>query len=247
MADKNIKTVFTANELRQIIALVREKETADESRQKTIRRELRRLGLHWREVGNGAYNVDNLRLLFENGVLSLDESTLENGSAKAAIEMPEAATDMPTVKTTTETPFKVTGRSSFRENSDEHYVINLCDEILKSKASRQHRFDFLRGDTGYTLPVDAYYSDRKLVVEYYEIQHTKDVPFFNNKKTASGVSRGEQRRIYDERRKKLLPENGIKLVIISYSDFGTSKKINRDKTRDLGIVRKILAQHDVIR
>lgn len=115
MTNKNIRTVFTANELRQIIALVREKETADENRQKNIRRELRRLGLHWREVGIGKYNVDNLRLLFENGVLSLDESTLENGSAQAAVEMPEAAIDRSTVKTTTEMPLKVTGRSSSRE------------------------------------------------------------------------------------------------------------------------------------
>ncbi len=246
MANKNIKTVFTADELRQIIALVREKEIADESRQKTIRAKLRRLGLHWREVGNGEYSVDNLRLLFETGVLSLDESTLENGSAQAAVDMPQAAMELSAVKTKTEMPIKVNGRPSSRENSDEHYVINLCDEILKSKASRQHRFDFLKGDTGHLLPVDAYYSDRKLVIEYYEIQHTQDVPFFDNKKTASGVSRGEQRRIYDERRQKLLPENGIELVIISYSDFGTSKKINRDKTRDLEIVKKILTQHDVL-
>ena len=33
-----------------------------------------------------------------------------------------------------------------RENSDEHYIINLCDDVLGEKASRQHSFDFLRGD-----------------------------------------------------------------------------------------------------
>lgn len=30
---------------------------------------------------------------------------------------------------------------------DEIYVIDLCDEILGTKALRQHCFDFLRGDS----------------------------------------------------------------------------------------------------
>lgn len=73
---------------------------------------------------------------------------------------------------------------------DEDYVIDLCDEALGLTASRQHRFDFLRGDgnPGVKLPVDAYYEKKKLVVEYYEKQHTEAVPFFDKKKTVSGVS-----------------------------------------------------------
>ena len=57
-----------------------------------------------------------------------------------------------------------------RKNSDEHYVLDLCDEILGLKASRQQTFDFLRGDgkPGKKLPVDAYYPNLKLVVEYKE-------------------------------------------------------------------------------
>ena len=70
------------------------------------------------------------------------------------------------------------------QDRDEDYVIDLCDEVLGLKASRQHRFDFLTGDTGCKLPVDAYYEEKKLVVEYHEKQHTEDVPFFNRKKTA---------------------------------------------------------------
>ena len=46
-----------------------------------------------------------------------------------------------------------------RADSDEYYVIDLCDEVLGRKASRQHRFDFLTGDTGKRLPVDAYYEE----------------------------------------------------------------------------------------
>jgi len=31
---------------------------------------------------------------------------------------------------------------------DEHYVIDLCDIVLRSRASRQHAFPFLVGDCG---------------------------------------------------------------------------------------------------
>ena len=143
-----------------------------------------------------------------------------------------------------------------RTNSDEHYVINLCDEILELKANRQHCFDFLRGDsckdgvltenTGKMLPMDAYYRELNLVIEYWEKQHTEPTPYFDNKTTCCGITRKEQREKYDNRRKKLLPQNGIKLLIIQYSDFGTSKRIKRDHDRDIAIVKKILADNDIL-
>lgn len=130
-----------------------------------------------------------------------------------------------------------------REKSDEAYVINLCDEVLGLTASRQHHFDFLRGDAGTMLPVDAYYEKLKLVVEYYERQHTENVDFFDNKQTVSGVSRGEQRRKYDERRKTVLPQHGINLVIISYSDFGSAKKLARNHDEDVKVVKEKLKNY----
>ena len=125
---------------------------------------------------------------------------------------------------------------------DELYVIRLCNEVLGVEASRQHTFDFLRGDgnSGKPLPVDAYYEKYNLVIEYYENQHSESVPFFDKKNTVSGVTRGEQRRIYDERRKTVLPQHGIKVVIISYSDFGESKRIKRDYNHDIEVVRRKL-------
>jgi hypothetical protein len=63
---------------------------------------------------------------------------------------------------------------------DESYVIDLCDRVLSLKAKRQYRFDFLQGDSGRRLPVDAYYKisgDRKLVIEYREMQHSEPVAF----------------------------------------------------------------------
>lgn len=136
-----------------------------------------------------------------------------------------------------------------RKDSDEAYVIDLCDEVLKLTASRQHKFDFLLGDaspkTGKKaqLPVDAYYEERKLVVEYNERQHTESVALFDRKNTISGMSRGEQRKMYDERRKKVLPEHGIDLITISYFDFGSSKKLLRNKEHDIQIIEKKLAKY----
>lgn len=127
-----------------------------------------------------------------------------------------------------------------RTNSDEYYVIDLCDEVLGKKASRQHTFDFLRGDTGRKLPVDAYYEGLNLVVEYYERQHTESVKLFDDRMTKSGVPRSVQRRIYDERRKEVLPQHGIQVTVISFQDFGKSKKLKRIKDSDLEVVKKFL-------
>lgn len=136
--------------------------------------------------------------------------------------------------------------SNGRKDSDEFYVIGICDEVLGLTASRQHRFDFLVGDTGRKLPVDAYYKDLDLVVEYCESQHTESTPFFDNKPTASGISRGEQRKRYDRRRAEVLPKHGIKLISISYREFGDSKKIKRDHNTDKKIITHIFKQNKIL-
>lgn len=69
-----------------------------------------------------------------------------------------------------------------RKESDEWYVVNLCDEALRKKAERGHRFPFLLGDPGSRgpakLPVDAFYPDLNLVIEYRERQHFEAVRHF---------------------------------------------------------------------
>lgn len=145
----------------------------------------------------------------------------------------------PSTKTTA--PCQKTAQKGGRTKSDEYYVISLCNEVLGMTALQQHKFPFLTGDTGAKLPVDAYYPELNLVVEYHERQHTEQVKFFDKKETVSGVSRGEQRKIYDERRRVELPKHGIKLVIISYSDFGNTKKLRKNHDADIAIVRKILS------
>lgn len=49
--------------------------------------------------------------------------------------------------------------------------------------------------------------------------------------------------MYDERRRTKLPQHGINLVIISYLDFGTSKKLMRDRDKDLEVVKEKLKEY----
>lgn len=153
--------------------------------------------------------------------------------------LPKAKVKLKTVKTKTNT----------RKDSDEHYVLDLCDKVISKTGLRQHRFDFLLGDANAKgvcakLPVDIYYPELNLVIEYKEQQHTKTNKHFDkpNMITVSGVHRGEQRRIYDQRRLEVLPQNGIKVIEISYSDFAFDRKdkIVRDWERDLErVIRKL--------
>jgi hypothetical protein len=101
--------------------------------------------------------------------------------------------------------------------SDEKYVIDLWDEVLGKKALRQHRFDFLRGGSrtakpGRLLPVDPFYCELSLVVEYRERQHGEPVAIMDRRDTVSGCKRGEQRRIYDDRRRTELKSHGVRLL-----------------------------------
>lgn len=136
-----------------------------------------------------------------------------------------------------------------REDSDETYVLDLCDEVLGDSGLRQHRFDWLLGDPGSTghrvkLPVDSYWPEQGLVVEYRERQHDEPTPFFDkpNRMTVSGVHRGEQRALYDSRRDVLIPANGLRLVVMHPADLTADNKgrLRRDSEADLAAIRRIL-------
>ncbi|MGW0455798.1 hypothetical protein [Gordonia sputi] len=132
-------------------------------------------------------------------------------------------------------------------DSDEHYVLDLCDEVLGVSGIRQARFDWLRGDPsparprGTRIPVDGHWPDLRLVVEFQEEQHMQPSPFFDRRHTISGMGRGEQRHRYDERKRSLIPAHGLRLVAIEKSEFTLkSRRIDRDRTRDLQVVRRHL-------
>jgi hypothetical protein len=135
---------------------------------------------------------------------------------------------------------------------DETYILNLCDTVLDKKALRQYnKFPFLLGDLTkrgrrIRLPVDGYYEELRLVVEYHERQHCEPVPFFDRRIVSSGITRGEQRRKYDLRRMEMLPENGITFVVICYKEFelDSSKRL-RQVSSDLDVVRLRLQSFSV--
>ena len=88
MAERNSKTTFTGEELKHIIALVRELESADGSKQKGIRAKLRKIGLYWSEVASGmAYTIANLQNLFNNGTLKLSDSESHCGEVLPSVKM----------------------------------------------------------------------------------------------------------------------------------------------------------------
>jgi hypothetical protein len=135
-----------------------------------------------------------------------------------------------------------------RSASDEHYVLVLCDEVLGARGRRQATFDWLRGDPspararGTKLPVDGYWPTLGMVVEFQEEQHSAPSPFFDRRQTVSGVGRGQQRRLYDARKRQLVPEHGLRLVVIEKSAFVVrSKRIVRDRVTDIAVINEHLS------
>jgi len=137
-----------------------------------------------------------------------------------------------------------------RSDNDECYVINVCDRVLGLSGQRQKRFDFLLGDPGKTgscvrLPVDAYYSDLNLVIEYREIQHFQRNSLMDKRMTCSGLTRGEQRKLYDQRRRDVLPTRGIRLIEFDYHLFGhdVRDRLTRNEVNDDAVVRAKLVDY----
>lgn len=114
-----------------------------------------------------------------------------------------------------------------RQDSDQTYVIHLVAEVLGESPLEEPRFSWLRGDAGTTLPVDAYFPEHDLVVEYRERQHLTERPdsfkFWDSKPTASGIPRSEQRARYDELREREIPDHGLRLLIINADDLLTTR------------------------
>lgn len=235
MSRENARTSFSTSEMAEIRGLIQELMSANSSRQRSIRAKLRSQGLYWDEVGNRMpYTLESLGILISNGIIKITDSPADLNKEITIQRSPQTSNNM---------------TNKGRENSDEHYVINLCDEVLGQHAARQHKFDFLKGDGDKPrcLPVDAYYENLNLVIEYHECQHSEEVKLFDKRDTVSGVSRGEQRKIYDKRREETLPEHDIKLIVIDYKDFGDSKnkKLQRNHDKDIKIVEEILTNHGI--
>ncbi|WP_084349426.1 hypothetical protein [Janibacter limosus] len=136
-----------------------------------------------------------------------------------------------------------------RANSDEAYVLDLCDQVLGERSRRQHRFDWLLGDVGKNgsarrLPVDGYWPGCGLVVEYRELQHDRPTAHFDkpDRLTVSGVHRGIQRAIYDARREELIPAHGLRLVVVKPADLDADARgrLRRSAEADLISLHRLL-------
>lgn len=219
------KLIYTKEEAEEIKRLIEAKLKADSAKQRGIRAKIRKLGFRASEFGfRDGYTVAQ----FLSVVKITGTQTTAGITNTVNVHIAPSTRETKATKT--------------RMQSDESYVIDLCDEVLQLKAFLQHRFDFLKGDAGTKLPVDAYYPTLKLVVEFRERQHTEDVKFFDRRQTGSGVGRGEQRKLYDQRRRELLPKNGIQLLEIGYDDFehSSKKKLFKNREADLKVIREKL-------
>jgi len=208
------KYKFTQSQFDEIRLLLKSRATESRDEQKKTRSKIRKLGFMISDYFNGFCDIDFKNLLDKGEIEIVDN---QNSNTKQIIKnvFTKPKTNTITRKMLTE-----------EKRKDEHYILDLCDKVLGFISSRQHKFDFLLGDPNKKgiaakLPVDSYYKELNLVVEYREKQHTESVNFFDkpNKITISGVHRGEQRKIYDERRRTVLPKHKINLIEISYTDF----------------------------
>jgi hypothetical protein len=140
-----------------------------------------------------------------------------------------------------------------REDTDEYYLINICNEVLNEKALVQHTFDTLVGDlhkngkSKTNIPLDAYYEIRNLVIEFIEVPNAESDALIEKSKriTASGITRAEQRIKYNKRKRTFLNNKRINVVDIEFAFFDCSQdyKLIRNKEKDTAIIKEILEEY----
>jgi very-short-patch-repair endonuclease len=86
------------------------------------------------------------------------------------------------------------------------------------------------------LPFDAVWEPRKLIIEVDEDQHSESTPLFDkpHRLTVSGVHRGDQRRLYDARKRSAARGQGYTLIAIAWS------RRRKERADDLDELRAIL-------
>jgi hypothetical protein len=121
-----------------------------------------------------------------------------------------------------EVPTRIPGKAEER-------CLRLFSEVLGgTRCLRRHRFDFLRGDPtparpkGVALPVDGFFPDFKLVVEYMGEQHFRPNLLMNRR-----AGRAEKRARYQELRTTILPQNGLKLIRVRFDEPPTRETVER--------------------
>jgi hypothetical protein len=230
------KVNFSQEEAREIRDLLSRRVHVEADEQKRIRNQIRSLGFYISDFPcrRDGFTVADFDNLVESGAISI--SHVHANPPDLMESRPFLLLDGGGKISSRETHSSVSERRlSARQNRDEAYILDLCDEVMGIPSLRQHRFPFLIGDAGTMLPVDGYYPEQNLVIEYREKQHTEAVPFFDKRPTVSGTSRGVQRQLYDERRRQILPEHGIHLIELSVEEFEhfSNMRLRRLRESDL--------------
>lgn len=131
---------------------------------------------------------------------------------------------------------------------DQRYVTGLLTELL-GPGEIEKRYDWARGDSrqpgrlGTMLPFDAVWEHRRLIIEIDERQHAEAVAFFDkpDHMTVSGVHRGEQRRLYDERKVRCAREQGYKILRIPTTGLSHRGRYpTHDRQADRRVLRGLL-------
>lgn len=134
--------------------------------------------------------------------------------------------------------------------NDEAYIMNICDELLLHTSVRQFTFENLLGDyhkdgkSRTALPLDAYYEEKKLVIEL--INKRSPVPKKGidkgKRRTISGVNRQEQRLKYQLRKQEFLEKEEINLVEFDYALFEVDEDLQlvRDENKVKTVLQKLL-------
>jgi len=145
-----------------------------------------------------------------------------------------------------------------RTDSDETYVLDLIAEIIDENYKGQMKFDTLLGDPGKAgqrrkLPVDAYFPEANLIVEYKEKQHSQPINIMDRRMTISGVHRGEQRKLYDLRKEKWAADNKMQFLSISYTDLAhkrsgrLKRSIEEDMIKIKNLIQKLIRGFEHVR
>jgi hypothetical protein len=90
----------------------------------------------------------------------------------------------------------------------------------------------------------------RLVIEYRERQHDEPIAHFDKPDvlTVSGVHRGIQRRIYDERRAADVPAHGLRLIVVRPDDLMADRRgrLLRHRAADEAALRVLLLRGGTI-
>lgn len=94
-------------------------------------------------------------------------------------------------------------------------VQGYAEEILNCKAKVEYKFEWLISDKGYAMPVDIYFPEYNLIIEYNGQQHYMPIDFGGGSDDAVTKFKSQIKR--DKLKYRLIREHKIQLLVIPYN------------------------------